>query len=110
MFADRWGIGREARRHRAAALAACRRCPVRRECGQAALADVDAGMSLYGVLCGIEFTDVTPSRQQRDVARLRTVVASLEGRTVLVFGTTTRPSPVAAALSRNLDAEAGVAL
>ena len=78
MFADRWGIGQSARRQRTAALAACRRCPVRRECGLAALADVEAGMSLYGVLCGVEFTDVTPSRQQRDVARLRLVVAALE--------------------------------
>jgi hypothetical protein len=90
MFADRWGIGESARRQRTAALAACRRCPVRRECGLAALADVDAGMSLYGVLCGVEFTDVTPSRQQRDVARLRLVVAALEedpsgGRPVAVI-------------------------
>jgi hypothetical protein len=78
MFADRWGIGRGAARQRAAALAACRSCPVRRECGIAALADVDAGMSLYGVLCGVEFTDVTPCRQERDVARLRVVVAGLD--------------------------------
>jgi Transcription factor WhiB len=81
MFADRWGVGAQARRLRTAALATCRTCVVRRECGLAALADIDAGMSLYGVHCGIEFTDVTPSRQERDVARLRTVVASLDPAT-----------------------------
>src|SRR3954466_4256763 len=77
MFADSWGAGRDARRHRAAALATCRTCVVRRQCGEAALATVDAGMSLYGVLCGVEFTDVTASRQQRDVERLRAVIARL---------------------------------
>jgi hypothetical protein len=35
------------------------------------------GLCLYGVRCGIEFTDVTPSRQERDVERLRAVVADL---------------------------------
>jgi hypothetical protein len=35
-------------------------------------------MSLYGVLCGVEFTDVTASRQQRDVDRLRAVIARLD--------------------------------
>jgi hypothetical protein len=78
MFVDQWGAGRDARRCRVAALATCRTCVVRRECGLAALADVDAGMSLYGVLCGVEFTDVTPSRQQKDVDRLRAVVAKLD--------------------------------
>jgi hypothetical protein len=77
MFADSWGAGRDARRHRAAALATCRNCVVRRQCGEAALATVEAGMSLYGVLCGVEFTDVTASRQQRDVDRLRAVIARL---------------------------------
>ena len=78
MFADHWGVGADARRRRAAALRTCRKCPVRRACGLAALAAVDAGVSLYGVLCGVAFTDVTPSRQWRDVARLRAVVASLD--------------------------------
>jgi len=78
MFADGWGVGRDARRHRAAALATCRACAVRRQCGQAALANVEDGMSLYGVLCGVEFTDVTASRQQRDVDRLRAVIARLD--------------------------------
>jgi hypothetical protein len=78
MFADGWGVGREARRRRTAALATCRKCVVRRHCGVSALAEVDAGMSLYGVVCGIEFTDVTPSRQSRDVARLRAVVAKFD--------------------------------
>jgi hypothetical protein len=77
MFVDDWGIGREGRRNRAAALAVCRDCPVRRECGAEALDEVDRGLCLYGVRCGIEFTDVTPSRQQRDVERLRGVVAGL---------------------------------
>jgi len=45
---------------------------------EAACREVDAGVSLYGVLCGVAFTDVTPSRQWRDVARLRAVVASLD--------------------------------
>jgi hypothetical protein len=35
-------------------------------------------MSLYGVRCGVEFTDVTASRQQRDVDRLRAVIARLD--------------------------------
>jgi hypothetical protein len=78
MFADHWGVGGEARRRRAAALRTCRACPVRRPCGLAALAAVNAGFSLYGVLCGVAFTDVTPSRQERDIARLRAVVASLD--------------------------------
>jgi hypothetical protein len=78
MFADQWGIGRNARRHRAAALASCRRCAVRRECGLAALADADAGMGVYGVHCGVEFTDVTPSRQERDLARLRAVLVRMD--------------------------------
>ena len=78
MFADHWGVGADARRRRAAALRTCRKCPVRRACGLSALAAVDAGFSLYGVLCGVAFTDVTPSRQWRDVARLRSVVASLD--------------------------------
>src|SRR4051812_5732606 len=77
MFADSWGVGRDARRHRAAALATCLTCVVRRQCGEAALANIEAGMSLYGVLCGVEFTDVTPTRQQRDVDRLRAVIARL---------------------------------
>jgi hypothetical protein len=74
MFADDWGVGRSGRRHRAAALAVCRRCAVSRECGLRALAEVEEGLCLYGVRAGIEFTDVTPSRQQRDVERLRAVV------------------------------------
>ena len=77
MFADAWGEGRTARIRRAAALRCCTRCPVRRECGEQALADVEAGMSLYGVFCGIEFTDVTPCRQEPDLARLRALVADL---------------------------------
>ena len=77
MFADSWEAGRAARRYRAAALATCRACVVRRQCGEAALANVEAGMSLYGVLCGVEFTDVTASRQRRDVDRLRAVIATL---------------------------------
>jgi len=80
MFADSWEVGRAARRYRAAALATCRACVVRRQCGEAALANVQAGMSLYGVLCGVEFTDVTASRQQRDVDRLRAVIARLGER------------------------------
>jgi hypothetical protein len=75
MFADDWGVGRPGRRRRATALACCRRCPVRRDCGLRALAEAEAGLCLYGVRCGIEFTDVTPSRQQRDIQRLRTAVA-----------------------------------
>src|SRR5262245_20861187 len=63
MFADEWGVGRLGRRRRAAALSCCRRCPVRQECGLQALDEVDSGLCLYGVRCGIEFTDVTPSRQ-----------------------------------------------
>jgi hypothetical protein len=39
MFADEWGVGRPGRRRRAAALAWCRRCPVRKECGLQALAE-----------------------------------------------------------------------
>jgi hypothetical protein len=78
MFADQWGVGGDARRCRTAALATCRTCVVRRQCGVTALAQVDAGMSLYGVVCGIEFTDVLPSRQSHDVARLRAVVAKLD--------------------------------
>ena len=77
MFVDQWGVGPRARRLRAAALSCCRRCPVRPDCGLEALAEVDAGLCLYGVRCGIEFTDVTPSRQQRDIARLRALVAKL---------------------------------
>jgi hypothetical protein len=77
MFADEWGVGRQGRRHRAAALSSCRRCPVRQQCGLQALAEVDSGLCLYGVRCGIEFTDVTPSRQQRDLERLRAVVAGM---------------------------------
>ena len=81
MFADEWGVGRHGRRLRAAALACCRRCAVRQECGVQALVEVDSGLCLYGVRCGIEFTDVTPSRQQRDIDRLRAVVAGLVGPT-----------------------------
>jgi hypothetical protein len=92
MFVDQWGTGRDARRRRAAALATCRRCAVRRECGLAALADVDAGMTLYGVLCGVEFTDVTPCRQQKDVARLRAVVVKLSE--VTAAGSSPRPMRV----------------
>jgi hypothetical protein len=96
MFADRWGVGAQARRLRTAALATCRTCVVRRECGLAALADIDAGMSLYGVHCGIEFTDVTPSRQERDVARLRAVVASLDPAT-----SADSPAPAMSAVRRS---------
>ena len=77
MFADDWGVGRPGRRRRAAALTRCRTCPVRWECGVQALTEVDEGLCLYGVRCGIEFTDVTPSRQQRDIERLRAVVAGV---------------------------------
>ena len=77
MFADDWGIGRHGRRRRAAALASCRQCSVRQDCGLQALAEVEAGLCLYGVRCGIEFTDVTPSRQQRDIERLRAAVAGM---------------------------------
>ena len=101
MFADHWGVGPDARRRRAAALQTCRKCPVRRACGLSALAAVDAGFSLYGVLCGVAFTDVTPSRQWRDVARLRAVVASLDqlgsaggGQTVPVRIRPEVPTPV----------------
>jgi len=47
------------------------------ECGVQALDEADEGLCLYGVRCGIEFTDVTPSRQQPDIDRLRAVVAGL---------------------------------
>jgi hypothetical protein len=77
MFEDAWGIGREGRSKRATALRCCQRCPVRRECGQAALDAFDAGQAIYGVVGGIEFTDVTPSRQVPDVERLRAVVVKL---------------------------------
>ena len=77
MFPDEWGVGRHGRRHRAAALSCCRRCAVRQECGVQALAEVDDGLCLYGVRCGIEFTDVTPSRQQRDIDRLRALVTDM---------------------------------
>ena len=77
MFVDEWGAGRVGRRRRAAALSVCRRCPVRQECGIQALAEVDSGLCLYGVRCGIEFTDVTPSRQQQDIDRLEAIVARL---------------------------------
>jgi hypothetical protein len=77
MFADDWGVGRSGRRRRAIALACCRRCAVRQNCGLQALVEVEAGLCLYGVRCGIEFTDVTPSRQQRDVERLRAAVAGV---------------------------------
>lgn len=90
MFADHWGVGADARRRRAAALRTCRKCPVRQACGLSALAAVDAGFSLYGVLCGVAFTDVTPSRQWRDVARLRAVVASLDGPASAGSGQTVR--------------------
>src|SRR5262249_45903446 len=78
MFADQWGVGRDGRRRRSAALATCRACPVRSESGRAALAEIAAGLVLSGVRCGVEFTDVTPSRQSRDVDRLRLVVARLD--------------------------------
>jgi hypothetical protein len=78
MFVDDWGIGRYGRRRRAAALACCQRCPVRAECGRQALAEVDAGLCLYGVRSGIEFTEVTPSRRRCDVERLRAVVAGVQ--------------------------------
>jgi hypothetical protein len=78
MFVDDWGVGRPGRRRRAAALACCRRCAVRRDCGLQALAEVEDGLCLYGIRCGIEFTDVTPSRQLRDIERLRAVVASIQ--------------------------------
>ena len=103
MFADEWGVGRPGRRRRAAALACCRRCPVRKECGVQALAEVDGGLCLYGVRCGIEFTDVTPSRQQRDIDRLRALVThlrepSVAGRlAVAVEVTTGRARRVASA-------------
>jgi len=77
MFADDWGTGLQGRRRRTAALSCCRRCPVRSECGVQALDEADEGLCLYGVRCGIEFTDVTPSRQQPDIDRLRSVVAGL---------------------------------
>lgn len=80
MFADDWGTGRLGRRQRARALACCRGCPTRLDCGRQALAEFDSGLCLYGVRCGIEFTDVTPSRQERDIARLRVVVAHLTVR------------------------------
>jgi len=50
---------------------------MRLECGRTALQVVETSGSLYGVWCGVEFTDVTPSRQERDVNRLRAVVARL---------------------------------
>jgi hypothetical protein len=53
-------------------------CSVRLDCGRTALAAADAGQVLYGVLCGVEFTDVTPCRQDSDIERLRAVVAELE--------------------------------
>jgi hypothetical protein len=82
MFVDDWGVGRAGRRCRATALACCRRCVVRWECGRRALAEVEDGLCLYGVRCGIEFTDVTPSRQQRDIERLYAVVASLQSSNI----------------------------
>jgi hypothetical protein len=107
MFADHWGVGRDARRHRTAALACCRTCPVRRQCGLAALADADAGLGIYGVHCGVEFTDVTPSRQARDIVRLRTVVAELQLRGAVV---TTKPELAPPRADRNLvDMEASLA-
>jgi hypothetical protein len=77
MFPDEWPIGREGRTARSQALQLCRFCPVRLECGQEAVRRLDAGQILYGVHCGVVFTDVTPSRQARDVKRLRSVVAAL---------------------------------
>jgi WhiB family redox-sensing transcriptional regulator len=81
MFEDSWGeAGLKRRGRRAAALAVCRYCPVRRECGEAALASVDAGVPLYGIWCGVEFTDVTPCRQDPLVARLRAIVEAERDR------------------------------
>ena len=71
-FPDDWGVGRQGRAKRAQALAVCRTCPVRRECGLQALREFDRGLDVYGIRCGIAFTDIT--RQDRQIARLRTLV------------------------------------
>jgi hypothetical protein len=71
-FPDEWGVGRQGRAKRAQALAICRTCPVRRECGLQALREFDSGLVVYGIRCGIAFTDIT--RQDRQIARLRTLV------------------------------------
>jgi hypothetical protein len=72
VFPDDWGAGRQGRAKRAQALAVCRTCSVRRDCGLEALRDFDAGLVVYGIRCGIVFTDIT--RQDRQIARLRTMV------------------------------------
>ena len=74
VFPDDWGVGRKGRAKRAQALALCRTCAVRRECGLQALREFDSGLDLYGIRCGIAFTDIT--RQDRSAARLRILVAA----------------------------------
>jgi hypothetical protein len=71
-FPDDWGVGRPGRAMRARALAICRTCQIRRECGLQALREFDSGLPVYGIRCGIAFTDLT--RQDRQIARLRTLV------------------------------------
>lgn len=73
VFPDAWGIGRRGRARRSQALALCRMCPQKLQCARQALAEVEAGMPLYGVRAGVAFVDV--ARQDRQVARLRALVA-----------------------------------
>ncbi len=74
LFPDDWGVGRQGRAKRAQALAICRTCPVVRECGLQALREFDSGLEVYGIRCGIAFTDIT--RQDRQIARLRNLVTA----------------------------------
>jgi hypothetical protein len=69
-----WGVGRHGRAKRARALAVCRTCTVSRDCGLKALREFDSGLEVYGIRCGIVFTDIT--RQDRQIARLRTLVTA----------------------------------
>jgi hypothetical protein len=93
-FPDDWGVGRRARAKRAQALANCRTCPIRRECGLEALREFDIGLPVYGIRCGIAFTDLT--RQDRQIARLRTLVGQAARETTgPVDGPTTPPGVVA---------------
>ena len=73
-FPDDWGTGRHGRARRSRALANCRTCPIRRQCGEEALDEYEAGLDLYGIRGGVVFSDVT--RPEAAIVRLRRLVAA----------------------------------
>lgn len=73
-FPDDWGIGRRGVAIHSRALALCRGCPVRILCGQRALEEYESHREVYGVRCGIAFTDVERVRQALKIECLRAIL------------------------------------